>query len=471
MRTLAKPTLAIFWVVLLAGVFVPASLSANTAEHPNILFVLIDDLGYGDFSCTGNKEVETENIDRLAAEGIRFTQFYVSSPICSPSRTAFLTGHYPARYRMHSYLDNRKRNKDRDMPDWLDPQAPSLARTLKQAGYATAHVGKWHLGGGRDVGDAPLPQAYGFDESLTSFEGLGDRLLIKGDGLSEQNAKLGRGQITWLEKHELTRGYVDHSIDFITRQQAKPFYLQLWLCDVHDSHKPKQESLARFTGKGRSEDDRKFYAVLDEMDRELGRLFTAIDKLGLAEKTLIVVTGDNGPTAWPSYYKRGVEPPGSTAGLRGRKWSLYEGGIRQPLIVRWKGHLPAGRVNETSVITAVDFFPTILRLTNLSLSKPTFDGEAMHSAWLGKAQQRKRPIFWEYGRGTDYLKPGQEADQSPTLALREGDWKLLMNADETRTELYNLRRDPNETNNLVTIQAKRAAAMKQRLLAWKRTLP
>ena len=147
---------------------------------------------------------------------------------------------------------------------------------------------------------------------------------------------------------------MDRSIDFITRgvadKRGKPFYLQLWSCDVHDGHHPSPESLARFAGKGRSKDDRKFFAVLDELDKELGRLFAAIDKLGIAENTLIVLTGDNGPTVWPSYYKRGVEPLGSTGGDRGRKWSLYEGGIRQPLIVRWKGRVPAGRVNESSII-------------------------------------------------------------------------------------------------------------------------
>lgn len=439
--------------------------------RPNIVFVLIDDLGYGDFSCTGNRDVQTQNIDRLASEGTRFTQFYVSSPICSPSRAAFLTGQYPARHRLHSYLDSRQRNRERQMRDWLDPHAPSLARTLKAAGYATAHIGKWHLGGGRDVGDAPLPQAYGFDESLTSFEGLGDRLLIKGDNLSLQNAQLGRGQITWLEKHELTREYVNRAIDFITRHQGKPFYLQLWPCDVHDPHHPSAAALTRFAGKGRSEDERKFFAVLDEMDKELGRLFAAIDKLGLAENTLIVLTGDNGPTAWPSYYQRGVEPPGSTAGLRGRKWSLYEGGIRQPLIVRWQGRVPAGRVNETSIITGVDLFPTLCRLANLPLPADSFDGEAMNATWLGKTQQRQQAIFWEYGREAGYLKPGKQSDQSPTLALRAGDWKFLCNADGSKPELYDLKRDPQESNNLLAAQPRRAAAMQKKLLAWRQSLP
>lgn len=464
-----KPILKIT-MALLVGLSTAIAQSPSR-KPPNIVFVLIDDLGYGDLSCTGNKDVQTENIDRLAAEGVRFTQFYVNSPICSPSRTAFLTGQHPARYRMHSYLNNRAENKRRGMPDWLDPTAPSIARTLMQAGYSTAHVSKWHLGGGRDVGDAPLPQAYGFDESLTSFEGLGDRLLIKSDGLSNQNAKLSNGKIEWFEKYELTREYVNRSIDFITRKQAQPFYLQLWLCDVHDGHVPSRESLARFTGLGRSEDDRKFYAVLDEMDQELGRLFTKIDQLGLGENTLIVLTGDNGPTAWPSYYKRGVEPPGSTAGDRGRKWSLYEGGIRQPLIVRWKGRVPAGRVNESSIITGVDFFPTLCRIAGVPMPNAAFDGEAMQAAWLGKSQQRKRPLFYEYGRDTGYVKPGRESDQSPTLMMRDANWKFLCNADGSKAELYNLSRDAKESHNLISAQAKRADKMMKILLAWHKTLP
>jgi arylsulfatase A-like enzyme len=242
------------------------------------------------------------------------------------------------------------------------------------------------------------------------------------------------------------------------------------LCDVHDGHKPSTKSLALFAGKGRCEDDRRFYAVLDEMDHELGRLFAAIDKLGLAENTLIMLTGDNGLTAWPAYYKRGVEPPGSTAGDRGRKWSLYEGGIRQSLIVRWKGRVPAGRVNETSVITAVDFFPTLTRSAGVKMDSMT-DGETMQNALLGKTQQRRRPIFYEYGRDEIYVKPGRESDQSPTLAFRDSDWKFLCNVDGTKAELHNLRRDPHETHNLINTQAKRAAAMKKQLWQWHGTLP
>src|SRR6186713_1147895 len=149
--------------------------AAAAAAPPNFLFVLIDDMGYGDLSCYGNQKVRTENIDRLASEGIRFTQFYVAAPVCSPSRCGFITGQFPARWKVTSYLAARAENRRRGMPDWLDPQAPSLARILSQKGYLCGHVGKWHLGGQRDVGEAPLITEYGFDHTLTQFEGLGDR--------------------------------------------------------------------------------------------------------------------------------------------------------------------------------------------------------------------------------------------------------------------------------------------------------
>ena len=150
---------------------------AADQTRPNIILVFIDDMGWGDFSCFGNNAAETDEIDRLASEGIRFEQFYVNSPICSPSRTAISTGQYPQRWRITSYLDNRKRNEARGMAQWLDPKAPMLARLLQETGYATGHFGKWHMGGQRDVDDAPPITRYGFDISLTNFEGMGPKLL------------------------------------------------------------------------------------------------------------------------------------------------------------------------------------------------------------------------------------------------------------------------------------------------------
>jgi arylsulfatase A-like enzyme len=441
----------------------------NAAERPNVLFILVDDLGYGDLSCTGNAEVRTGNLDRLAREGIRFTQFYANSPICSPSRVAFTTGQYPARYRIHSYLASRRRNRERGMRDFLDPRAPAVARTFQRAGYATAHFGKWHMGGGRDVGEAPLPQAYGFDESLVSFEGLGDRVLPPG-ALSQQSEELGRGRIDRAPKHRLTEIYVDRAIDFVerrARQGQQPFYAHLWLNDVHDAHVPSAGRLAEFERFSGNPHVQRFYAVLAEMDAQLGRLIEFIDGAGLAEETIILLTSDNGPTAWPSYYRQGHYPPGSTAGFRGRKWSLYEGGIRMPLIVRWPGRIPAGQVDDQTIFAAIDYFPTICRLADIEPPPAALDGEDLSAAFLGRATERQRPVFWEYGRDESYLKPWDSFDRSPNLAVRDGRWKLLMRHEGNRLELYDLSQRTDELENVAAQHPQLGRRLAEQLLGWR----
>ena len=452
------------------AVAVAAVVSVWAVEKPNIVFVFIDDMGYGDLSCYGNPDIRTGNIDRLAAEGIRFKQFYVASPICSPSRVAITTGQYPARHMIHSYLNSRTRNRERGMRDFLDPSVPTVARTFQQAGYATAHFGKWHMGGGRDVRDAPLPQAYGFDESLVSFEGLGDRILPPG-GLSEQSKKLGQGDIRDVAKHEMTEIYVDRAIEFVRRNRERPFYLHVWLNDVHDSFFPKPALLGKYGRFASNPYRQQYFAVMDEMDRQLGRLFREVDDHGLGERTLLVLASDNGPTAWRRYYDEGYEPPGKTNGLRGRKWSLYEGGIREPLIVRWKGVAAAGVTNPKTVVNAVDLFPTFCSLASLSAPDAALDGVDMSSAFRGEQPVRSRALFWEYGRDPSYLRPGREADRSPALAVREKDWKLLMNTDGSGVELYNFRDGFDETINLAEQHPDTARRLQAALLAWWRSLP
>jgi len=457
-------------LTLVLFVLALAACAPQTEPPPNIVFIFIDDMGYGDLSVTGNADVETENIDRLAADGVRLTQFYVASPICSPSRVGITTGQFPARHLIHSYLNSRERNRERGMRDFLDPSVPAIARPFKEAGYATAHFGKWHMGGGRDVDDAPLPQAYGFDESLTSFEGLGDRILPPG-GLSEQSAELGQGIIEWVEKHEMTRMYVDRSVDFIRRNQDGPFYLHLWLNDVHDRHVPSDETLAQYAQFSANPYVQAFYAVLDEMDRQIGRLVDEIDAMGLGERTLIVVTSDNGPTAWKRYYDEGYEPPGSTGGFRGRKWSLYEGGIRMPLIARWTGKIAPGQVDEESVMGGVDLFPTFTSIAGLAAAGGEFDGEDMSGPLLGTPAQRTKPLIWEYGRDETYLRPGAESDQSPNLAIRDGRWKLLVNADGSGLELYDFEASSDERENVAEANPEVAERLSQQLLGWRVRLP
>ncbi|MEP7365929.1 MAG: sulfatase-like hydrolase/transferase, partial [Acidobacteriota bacterium] len=423
-----------FFAASLAASF-SAAAPAQT-KRPNILFIYVDDLGFGDWGFTGNRDVPTPNVDKLATQGTFFSQFYVAAPVCSPSRVGATTGQYPARHLINTFLAARQSNREQNMRDWLDPKAPCVARTFQSAGYATGHFGKWHMGGGRDVGDAPLPQAYGFDESYTSFEGLGDRPLIEGDNLSEQSAKLGRGHIDWMPKHKLTEVYVDKTIDFMRLNREKPFYIHLWPCDVHDAHQPRPDLLGKYDKFAANPYVQKFYAVLDEFDRQLGRLFVELDKLGLADNTVVVLTGDNGPTAWPRYYKEGFEPPGSQSNFRGRKWSLYEGGIRLPLVVRWPGKVPAGGRDASTILSGIDFHPTFAALAGVPTTGLTFDGEDMSAAIKGKPAKRKRPLFFEYGRTPAYQRPGKEHDQSPNLAIRDGRWKFLMNDDGSRRELY-----------------------------------
>ncbi len=432
---------------------------------PNIIFIFIDDMGYADLSSYGNPHISTPNIDRLAKQGTKFTNFYVAAPICSPSRVGVMTGQYPSRHKINSYLAARDYNTKRGMASFLDSKAPFVAREMKKAGYATAHFGKWHMGGGRDVDDAPLPSAYGFDESLVSFEGLGDRLLMDKDhGLSEQSAKLKQGNISWVEKHERTPIYVDRTIKFITEHKDEPFYVNLWTGDVHDPFRPKEKFENAYDHYANNHYQQKFLAVLHELDLEIGRLLASIDELGLAKNTLVIFTSDNGPTDWQHYYNENYAPPGSADPFRGRKWSLYEGGIREPFIVRWPQAIPAGAVDVTTILHATDLFPTLMNICGIEVPL-NFDGEDMSKAFLGRPQLRSSPLFWEYGSEFD-IKPGNPRFRSPKLAMRDEQWKLLINPDGKGVELYNLEQDHAETINVAEHHKNLVRAMSNKTLAW-----
>ncbi len=459
------------WSILLSVACFPLVWPAVAVAEPkpNVIVIFIDDMGYADLSCYGNSDLETKNIDRLAKEGTRFTQFYVASPICSPSRVALTTGQYPTRFGITGHFASRKQNRARGMPDYLDPSAPAIARGFQQAGYATAHFGKWHMGGGRDVDDAPLPQEYGFEESLVSFEGLGDRILQRNHSLSRASARLGHGSIHYVSKHRNTETYVDRCIDFMRCNGKRPLYLHLWLNDVHDPFRPTQSQLDKFSRFRAEKYVQQYYAVIDEMDRQIGRLLDELDQRDLTRRTLVVLASDNGPTAWPKYYREQRVAPGRTGGLRGRKWSLYEGGIREPLLVRWPDRVAGGAVNSQTIISAIDLLPTLYALAKLPAADAPLDGEDLSAAMLGQPSQRKRPLYWDYGRSPKLLQPGLARDRSPNLAMRLGRWKFLINDDGSRPELYDLEADPAEQTNLVDSKSERAAAMRKQLSHWLET--
>lgn len=452
-----------------------SSRKRSTAEAPpNVILIFIDDMGYGDLSIFGNDQVATPHIDALASEGLRMTQFYVNSPICSPSRVAITTGQYPLRYGINSYFASRQQNSQRDMPDFLPARAPALARILRGNGYATGHFGKWHMGGGRDVDDAPHPAAFGFDRSLVAFEGLGNRVLEPGDNnLQTSSAKLGQGHITYAQKYERTGIYVDTALAFISAHRDQPFYVNLWPNDVHDRHIPEPGSAEKFAGITDNPYEQEFFAVLTAMDREIGRFLNELDKMNLLDNTLIILTSDNGPTDWPRYYQPknypenytgAMYPPGSTGGFHGRKWSLYEGGIRMPFIVFWKDHIRPGRVDSTSTTAAMDLLPTICRITHTELpSSYQSDGQDISRIWLEGPRKRSDDLHWFY---LNSLKPGNPNFVAPELAIRSGDWKLLTEVDGSKVSLFNLAEDPFEQRDLSTAQPAKVSELKARVLKW-----
>jgi len=459
--TPARPLLALAALLL-------ASALAGAKERPNVIMLLVDDMGWGDFSCFGNTAARTPHIDRLAAEGVRFEQFYVASPICSPSRVGLSTGQYPQRWRISSYLNNRADNEARGMAQWLDPRAPMLARLLHDAGYATGHFGKWHMGGQRDVGEAPLITEYGFDASLTNFEGLGPRvlpLLDAHDGTPPKphalgSDTLGRGEITWSDRADVTRRYVAAALDFIRQssREGKPFYVNLWPDDVHSPFFPP--AARRGDGTKRT----LYHAVLETMDAQLGVLFDVIRAdPRLRDNTLIVVCSDNGPEFGA----------GSAGGLRGSKAMLYEGGIRSPLIVWGPGLVAPGRagsVNRDSAFATIDLVPTFLAIAGVPApAGVNFDGVALRDVLLGTSTaSRGQPLF--------FRRPPDRAHFSgisnlPDLAVRDGRWKLLCAYDGSRAELFDLVADPGESRNLAATQPAELRRLTSLVLAWHASLP
>jgi len=422
-------------------------------ERPNILFILTDDLGWGDLSCYGNQRLKTPNLDRLAKQGTLFTQFYVNGPVCSPSRAAFMTGHFPARHGIHGHFATPQENQRRGMPNFLDPAVPTIPALLKKAGYRTAHFGKWHLGSGPG---AQLPDAYGIDVHKT---------VTSNDSRWKEAAPGFRAQSTRL--------IVDETLQFIKQDLKRPFYINVWTLLPHATLDPTKEQLAPFmhlspgTSSGHLGAHQIYFASLRDLDTQLGRLVDELDKLGLKDNTLILFSSDNGPE---DIHIRNASHSafGSPGPFRGRKRSLYEGGIRLPLIARWPGKVPAGRVETRSVVSGVDFLPTLLKVAGLDEDpslKP--DGEDVSDILRGGSRARRKPLFWEWR----FRIAGYNINRSPMLAVREGDWKLLLNPDRSRVELYDIPHDPMELNNLAERRPEVVKTLAAKALAWQKTLP
>ncbi|MCP4263018.1 MAG: sulfatase-like hydrolase/transferase [Planctomycetes bacterium] len=430
-----------------------ATSSTVQRKRPNFIFIFADDLGWGDLGCYGNNQIKTPNLDRLAKNGTLFTQFYVNGSVCSPSRTSIMTSHFPATHRVHGHFATHKQNNARGMPNWLDPKAYTVTGLLKNNGYTTGHFGKWHLGSGNG---SPTPGDYGIDEHYTRSSS-GPQL----EGASDKYFRAkSTGQI------------VDRTIEFIEKNHDKPFYVNVWTLVPHATLHPTDEQMKpyeRYAPNGAPYKGVKqiYYASVTDMDHQIGRLIKKIDELGLADNTLIAFSSDNGPE--DLHIRNAVHSGiGNTGPFRGRKRSLYEGGIRMPFIVRWTGHIPAGRVDNTSIIAGVDWLPTVCSLAKANIpGNLNPDGEDMSAALWGKPKKRSKPLMWEWR----FRIFGDMVHKCPMLAIRDGNWKLLMNPDHSRIELYDIVKDPTELDNVVDRHPDIAKKLSQQLLEWQKTLP
>ena len=424
--------------------------------RPNIVFIFADDWGWGDLSCHGHPYVKTPNIDRLAAEGTDFHRFTVASGVCSPSRTAVMTGHFPARYNIDGHFAWVPSNARRNMPDWLDPKAPLLPRFLKKAGYATAHFGKWHLANNM-IPDSPLPSAYGYDE-YGAFNCAGEQMPV----------------------HEDAR----HAIAFIEKSQreGRPFFVNLW---IHEPHTPFHTvPKYRWRFRDLAEPDNIYASVLSHADDRIGEVLDALDRLNLTENTLVVFSSDNGParasgptelklmhdTATGAGYGIGAAK-GVTGGRKGYKGALFEGGIGVPFIARWPGKIAAGKVDARSLISAVDLLPTFCEVAGVALP-PGYvpDGVSQLAVLTGTAAPvREKPLFWKMA--SRWPAPKGRPFHWVSYAIVDRHWKLVSNTDSSHVELYDLVSDPLEKTDRRGENPEVVRRLLGKIERWKATLP
>ena len=430
---------------------------ASANEPPtNILFIFADDWGWGDLSCHDHPYVKTPNIDRLAREGTDFHRFTVASGVCSPSRTAVMTGHFPARYNINGHFAWVPSNAKRNMPDWLDPKAPLLSRFLKSAGYATAHFGKWHLANDM-IPDSPPPSRYAFDV-YGAFNCSGKQMPVHEDAKSA---------ISFIEK---------------SQRAGKPFFINLWLHEPHTPFHTVPKYRQRFPKLG--ERDNIYASVLSHADDRIGDVLNALDRLKLTDQTLVIFSSDNGParagrgakleSMYDTATGKGFNvaaSKGITGGRKGYKAALFEGGVGVPFIARWPGKIAAGKIDRTSIFSAVDLLPTFCEIGGVKLPasyRP--DGISQVATLKGKGKAlREKPLFWK----TVAPWPARKAkpDHWVSYAVVSQNWKLVTNRTAGYVELYDLVKDPLEKNDLKEKHPLQVIQLTKMLAQWQTTLP
>ena len=453
--TAAGRLLAALAVLLVGGVVVRGA--DPPARPPNVIVVLVDDMGWKDLSCQGSSFYRTPHIDRLAASGTRFTHGYAACPVCSPTRAALLSGQWPARLHLTDWIAGHEVPEAKLLiPDWtkhLPLEVVTVAERLKSAGYATATIGKWHLGG-----EGFGPELQGFDANLG------------GTARGQPPTYFSPYRIPTLtdgpEGEYLTDREADEAVAFIETNRERPFFLYLPHHAVHTPLEAKPEAERRWIDAGGKPDrearkglrvggdsgpgqvNATYAAMVESVDDSIGRIVAALDRLSLSDSTAIVFTSDNG----------GLLPVTDNRPLRAGKGSAYDGGVRVPLVVRWPGVTPPGTTSDEPAITP-DIAATILDLTGVGPAPgQPLDGTSLAPALAGGRLDR-HAIYWHY----PHYHPG---GATPFSAIRSGDWRLVRFHEDGHDELYDLREDPGERIDRATSDPSRAAGLARDLEAW-----
>lgn len=404
-------------------------------RQPNVVFILIDDMGWSDLPCYGNRFHETPHLDRLARQGMRFTDAYAACPVCSPTRASILSGQYPARVGVTDFITGHWRPYERlrvptNRTQYLPLEIVTIPEVLRDAGYVTGHVGKWHLGGADHS-----PERQGFD-----FVRLG-----------------GQNQA---DKHVTT--FTDSAIEFIEANADRPFFLHLSHHTVHIPLEAPGDLVAKYEQKPKPAtgvNNPVYAAMIEHMDRNVGRILAKLDELDLSDDTIVIFYSDNGGLR-QMYTGEGSIVTTNTP-LRGEKGTLYEGGIRVPLIVCWPGVVRPDSMCETPV-TSVDFYPTLGQICGGE--KPAgqiLDGQSLQPLLRQRDEFEDRALYWHYPHYHHSV---------PSGAIREGDWKLIEFYHTGVTQLFNLEDDPGEQTDLSAVFPHEAFTLETKLALWRRSV-
>jgi len=438
----------VFFSIILISLFSCSSSENNSSAdiQPNIIFILVDDLGWGDLGCYGHPYAETPNIDKLAEGGILFKKFYTSGVSCCPSRTAFMTGKHPASFKDY-------------MADYGFGNNITITELLQEAGYATAHTGKWHMGPIEDMQKLP----YGID-------------------FSNYN-KLEKDTLKGRDTHSF-----DWAIDFIKNKSHHPFYINIWTHIVHVPLRPRKEMLRHFEdievdkdqfgkwfnqdklqvlkkeGRSINEAMKMYLAELYNLDMNIGNLVQCLEEQNLDENTIIIFSSDHGPAPVRVAKEQNGEKDqmrlnmlGYAGGLRGGKHTLYEGGVRVPFIVKWPKKIKKNQIDNKSVVSSLDLLPTICSISGIKYEKNSFHGEDKSQVWYGNPEARMKPLYWK-------------REKNNSISILENQWKLYK-GKKGRVTLYNIELDPYEENEISSQETQVVERLLEQIDEWTGTLP